>query len=189
MGYMVCEECGKYFELKPDESHEDFGKCECGGTLKYVENLDLPPENVSHSPNRETNNLDKTPKPLNWVKLGVTSVLTAILIVILAENYFIAAYLVWFIPLVMGGIWAYLNRLNVISGVKEGFILGFTAMLMVVVFALITAGITRGITGDDVLEIEFLILSIIVFGIIGSIGGAIPGSINTKKIAQKRGNS
>lgn len=35
MGYLVCDECGGYYELKPGESAADFDKCDCGGKLKY----------------------------------------------------------------------------------------------------------------------------------------------------------
>ena len=183
MGYMVCEECGKYYELKSGEFSSDFEKCECGGTLKYVESPDLPEsENVNPSLSKEPDNLSETPEPVNWMKLGVTSVLTAILITILSQNYFTATYIVWFIPLIIGGIWAYSNKLNIISGAKEGFILGFISMLIVVAAGFIVAGITGfTFTEDYYPEIEFLILSIILSGIISSIGGGILGTINNKK--------
>lgn len=42
MGYLICEDCGGYYELQEGESPDDFEKtCECGGKLKYVENLDF----------------------------------------------------------------------------------------------------------------------------------------------------
>lgn len=41
MGYLVCEKCGGIYKLQPGEKPEDFtDECECGGKLKYVENLD-----------------------------------------------------------------------------------------------------------------------------------------------------
>jgi len=40
-GYLVCEKCGGYYQLQPGESPEDFSdKCECGGNLKFVQDLD-----------------------------------------------------------------------------------------------------------------------------------------------------
>ena len=40
MAYLVCDKCGGYYELQPNESPEDFtDKCECGGNLKYVQDL------------------------------------------------------------------------------------------------------------------------------------------------------
>jgi len=41
MSYLVCDRCGGYYELQPGESPEDFSdKCECGGHLSYVQDLD-----------------------------------------------------------------------------------------------------------------------------------------------------
>ena len=40
MGYLVCEKCGGYYELKKGEAINDFQSCDCGGKLKYVKNLD-----------------------------------------------------------------------------------------------------------------------------------------------------
>lgn len=41
MPYLVCEECGKYYQLQEGESPEDFLlNCDCGGRLRVVESLD-----------------------------------------------------------------------------------------------------------------------------------------------------
>ncbi len=39
-GYVVCEECGGYYELEEGEYPDDFESCSCGGKLKYVKNLE-----------------------------------------------------------------------------------------------------------------------------------------------------
>jgi len=39
MGYLVCEKCEGYYELQENESPQEFVSCECGGNLKYAENL------------------------------------------------------------------------------------------------------------------------------------------------------
>ncbi|MDY9922771.1 nuclease-related domain-containing protein [Methanobacterium sp.] len=44
MGYVVCENCGGYYELEPEESISDFESCQCGGQLNYVENIAEPPK-------------------------------------------------------------------------------------------------------------------------------------------------
>lgn len=45
MGYLKCEECNGTYELKEGESPEDFGTCECGGKLNYIEKLsEIKPE-------------------------------------------------------------------------------------------------------------------------------------------------
>ncbi len=43
MPYLICDTCGGYYELQPSESPEDFdSKCECGGNLKYIQDLTNP---------------------------------------------------------------------------------------------------------------------------------------------------
>lgn len=42
MGYLICDECGGYYELQEGESPEDFGQCKCGGHLRYVEKIENP---------------------------------------------------------------------------------------------------------------------------------------------------
>jgi hypothetical protein len=42
MPYLICEKCKGYYELQMGESIEDFEECECGGSLKLLESLDIP---------------------------------------------------------------------------------------------------------------------------------------------------
>lgn len=53
-GYLVCNDCGGYYELKPEESPQDFVACECGGKLKHTKKLDTIPEDTE-----ETNDKSK----------------------------------------------------------------------------------------------------------------------------------
>ena len=39
MPYLVCEKCKGYYALQAGESPKDFGKCQCGGSLRYVKKL------------------------------------------------------------------------------------------------------------------------------------------------------
>ncbi|MGC9517924.1 MAG: zinc ribbon domain-containing protein [Methanomicrobiales archaeon] len=40
-GYLVCDSCEGYYQLKPGESPDDFlGECRCGGHLKYQKTLE-----------------------------------------------------------------------------------------------------------------------------------------------------
>ncbi|MCE7700221.1 MAG: hypothetical protein K8E24_015790 [Methanobacterium paludis] len=50
MGYLICDNCGGYYELQEGELPGDFSnKCECGGNLKYTESMDaLKPQNKKH---------------------------------------------------------------------------------------------------------------------------------------------
>jgi hypothetical protein len=39
MSYLVCEECGKYYELKEGKDSFSYEKCSCGGKLRYTDTL------------------------------------------------------------------------------------------------------------------------------------------------------
>lgn len=40
-GYLVCDKCGEYYQLQPNESPDDFSDaCECGGKLGFKETLE-----------------------------------------------------------------------------------------------------------------------------------------------------
>jgi hypothetical protein len=42
MGYLICGKCKIYYKLQSSESTKDFvDECDCGGKLRYVENLDI----------------------------------------------------------------------------------------------------------------------------------------------------
>ena len=42
MGYLICSKCMSYYKLQSDESAKNFvNDCDCGGKLRYVENLDF----------------------------------------------------------------------------------------------------------------------------------------------------
>ncbi|MEN6592046.1 MAG: hypothetical protein ABFC12_02230 [Methanobacterium sp.] len=52
-GYLVCHDCGGYYQLQPGESPDDFSDtCDCGGELKYYEDIDwlLEKKEDSHGP-------------------------------------------------------------------------------------------------------------------------------------------
>lgn len=38
-GYLVCDKCGGYYKLLPNESPEDFEQCQCGGKLEYRDRI------------------------------------------------------------------------------------------------------------------------------------------------------
>jgi hypothetical protein len=41
MGYIVCDNCGGYYELQQGESAEDFDTCQCGGYLKIKDSAEI----------------------------------------------------------------------------------------------------------------------------------------------------
>jgi hypothetical protein len=42
MPYLICNKCGGYYKLNEGESLNDFEECECGGSLRQVESLNIP---------------------------------------------------------------------------------------------------------------------------------------------------
>ncbi len=40
LGFLKCEKCGGYYELKEGEAIDDFEGCSCGGKFKYVKSID-----------------------------------------------------------------------------------------------------------------------------------------------------
>jgi predicted amidophosphoribosyltransferase len=57
MPYLVCEKCKGYYALQVGESPKDFGKCQCGGSLRYVKKL-----NKRYNRKKSLNNLNICPK-------------------------------------------------------------------------------------------------------------------------------
>lgn len=58
MSFLVCDKCNGYYELQDGESPEDFNlECECGGNLKYTENIETEPSIKSYCPNCQTKNV------------------------------------------------------------------------------------------------------------------------------------
>jgi len=39
MSYLICEKCGGYYKLKEGEKPDEFEACECGGSLRFVQNF------------------------------------------------------------------------------------------------------------------------------------------------------
>ncbi len=53
MPYLICENCSGYYELNVGESPNDFQACQCGGSLKYYENMDDYTQNEKRNYNTE----------------------------------------------------------------------------------------------------------------------------------------
>jgi len=58
MGYVVCYNCGGYYELQEGESADDFEACECGGNLKFCDSLN-DYQNEDPEPQRESMSIGK----------------------------------------------------------------------------------------------------------------------------------
>ena len=56
MGYLNCEKCNGFYELKEGESPKDFDKCQCVGELRYVETADVNSDSLKKI-NSSSNNI------------------------------------------------------------------------------------------------------------------------------------
>lgn len=85
-GYLECEKCGGYYKLQPGESPEDFSdKCQCGGKLKYVEDLEL----IDKSENKRqsfSENLRSLVNKRNLIVIGFLSLIIVVISIISMQN-------------------------------------------------------------------------------------------------------
>jgi len=58
-GYLICDNCNEYYELQPGELPADFtDKCNCGGNLRFVNNI----EGLNENKVPETKQIDNNSK-------------------------------------------------------------------------------------------------------------------------------
>ncbi len=102
MSYLLCDQCGGYYELQPGDIPEDFNDtCECGGNLKYVQNLsyqkicpdcgNVTDDNIEICPicGFKFKKLSVTNKELDSGSIGISYYIKSILYVILLPIPFI----------------------------------------------------------------------------------------------------
>lgn len=95
MSYLVCDNCGGYYELQPGETPDDFSdKCECGGNLKYVQDLDETDDSQNVCPN-----CGSLIEDINVLCPGCGFKLKESDHAMLSENQLIFGFL-WFIPMI-----------------------------------------------------------------------------------------
>jgi hypothetical protein len=87
MGYLICANCGGYYQLQPGESPKDFSECQCGGKLDYTDKInDIKEDNeklpsiTSVATHTRTDNKKKksflnTPRTLIISVLAVAAIL------------------------------------------------------------------------------------------------------------------
>ena len=58
MKFIICDECGGFYELEKGESLEDFESCLCGGSLSYAEptprGMKKTTKNIHNNNNNQT---------------------------------------------------------------------------------------------------------------------------------------
>lgn len=83
--YLECENCGGYYKLQPGESPEDFSKCQCGGKLKYVEDVELIDESKDKKQSL-SENLRSLVNKRNLIIIGLLSLIIVVISIISTEN-------------------------------------------------------------------------------------------------------
>lgn len=69
MGYLICSKCKSYYKLQTSESAKNFmDKCDCGGKLRYLENLDII------DPQWKQVSLRKKPTKIELLKKNIHSI-------------------------------------------------------------------------------------------------------------------
>lgn len=84
-GYLECEKCGGYYKLQPGESPEDFSKCQCGGKLKYVEDLEL----IDKSKDKRrsfSENLRSLVNKRNLIVIGLLALIIVVVSIMSMQN-------------------------------------------------------------------------------------------------------
>jgi hypothetical protein len=55
-GYLICENCGGYYQLQDGESPYDFDFCECGGSLNYQKDIEIVSRTSDYLEDTESGN-------------------------------------------------------------------------------------------------------------------------------------
>jgi predicted RND superfamily exporter protein len=55
-GYLICENCGGYYQLQDGESPYDFDFCECGGSLNYQKDIEIVSRTSDYLEDGESSN-------------------------------------------------------------------------------------------------------------------------------------
>ena len=186
MGFLVCKECGGYYELQEGESPEDFSdKCECGGLLEYAPSLD------------ETSKADKSKSRFeDYISTDFRAIIIGLIIVFIS---FVLSYilnlnhLTSFGILIGGLITGYFSKKGLKKGIINGAAVGaiFLVVCSFIIFPFyyftnpnyLNTQITHPLLGDHITLTEVLLASFVssfIFGIYGGVIGAIGGIIGNR---------
>lgn len=185
MRYLVCDGCHGYYELKTDESPEDFlDKCECGGNLKYTPSLDLDdateniPENDGYKHIKEDFNQKQTHiLEVSNLDMRITRLIIGILIVLVPNFIFIGqSNLLFFafygIPLFLAG---FVSSLfvegKITDGILNGTRVGLFSGLIYLALASIIFLIYSGFNFNTLPDLGLVILSFVILILFTSVGG------------------
>lgn len=180
MGYLKCDKCGGYYELKPGESLSDFEKCQCGGKLQYVENKDYKIEDPVKTENKEDS------LKIKVLGLGVGSIVMLVPYMLFPGSLYVfmnwISLAVWVIA---GLIAVYVLNGNLRKGIKNGFVIAALSGI-VAIFTLVltvpakTTGLSFNLAYDFGFFLGDAILYIFTPAIFSIIGGILAVAIHTK---------
>jgi hypothetical protein len=129
MGYLICDKCRGYYELQKGESAEDFDKCQCGGKLRYVNNLDEYPNDDQYL--TEYSNIKEAPFETDEDEPTSKENPTSAMDVIYEETIYLTWLIIVFI-LILGGV--YLTQSLVPDDQKPAMNLVFIIVVLAAFF-------------------------------------------------------
>ena len=188
MGYLVCERCGGCYELKPGESPEDFEKCECGGTLHFVEKLDQNVENPVKNRNKDNSTDSKTKSSKKIIITGLTFGTLIMLIpyiIFSGSLYVFGNWLALVLWVIAGFITAYITNGKLKSGIVNGFLIAvLSGVVFLIVSIILSNDMFVGLGSDLVYDFGFLIgrfiLCMLIPAVFSIIGGVLGVFIHSK---------
>lgn len=174
MSYLVCHECGSYYELQPGETPEDFDlTCQCGGRLENKESIE--PENEFDLEKGKSEDLEKenefeTPNKSAGIWKRAIAILIGVIIIIL--SMLSLGGLPVLIPVIAGFLTGFIAWGSYKDGILNSAIacgVGGTFSSFLYIFSyFLTEGGVFCAHCTAIIAISFIIPSI-VFGIIGGI--------------------
>ncbi len=174
MGYLVCKKCDGYYKLREEESPKDFVQCQCGGELRYIENIN------------DSKNL------LNGFKLSSKNMIRIVGVLYGASIMLIPYYLYSpapssalfvlnsansFILWGVGGLAAaFIAGGRIINGVSNGLYSAITSgLLVIIIFYLLLANNFNNpdLTDNIAFFAALTIIYVLIPGVFSVIGGLI----------------
>lgn len=174
MGFLICDKCEGYYELKNGERPEDFDRCECGGKLEYTEGVEK-----KTGTRRLTG--AKYARKLGGVLIGAAVIAVSFYISSPDPNHSNFAYYNTISPYLWGAgglVAALLAGGNIRSAVASGFCAALISGLMVLIFYYYTSLSTYlgPSTPDNMALLGALgVIFILIPGVLAVAGGLTGG--------------
>ncbi|HOI39522.1 MAG TPA: zinc ribbon domain-containing protein [Methanobacterium sp.] len=126
MGFLICDNCGGYYELQEGERPEDFQSCECGGNLKYVEKSDSSINKIPDNKSKNDSVLFIVLGSLFLFSIFFISLRNTSLFFITGFEILFIIIVLFIIPIIAGFIFGETYR----KGLLAGLLLGISLSLL-----------------------------------------------------------